>query len=306
MPPSSFAREKKLFQEPWVEEAKDPNFSFIYKPSRTLESCDDGDREVMRAVFEGDVIPTEEEIVDDDGLEGSEVAAALLEVEARDVITATLADTTLANGSIAMESAGVKSKYNPIVTVIGKNVYKSTLVNELDGNPFLSKDRLIHIKNSVYFNNAEDYITAAASSSTCLLGLGTDCGVFFANCDSTGTGSTSRVAKKRSGGARSGNPSRISGVGSIGKWWLRSVQKMRKKYGTRWGNLQQPVDLLSWNTNTSNVRVEVLLNWFSCARTNNKFKYDVCVIARKTCTIFRHKLSAKVFSKCKFKSFGRL
>jgi hypothetical protein len=243
MPPSSFAREKKLFQEPWVEEAKDPNFSFIYKPSRTLESC--------------------------------EVAAALLEVEARDVITATLADTTLANGSIAMESAGVKSKYNPIVTVIGKNVYKSTLVNELDGNPFLSKDRLIHIKNSVYFNNAEDYITAAASSSPCLLGLGTDCGVFFANCDSTGTGSTSRVAKKRSGGARSGNPSRISGVGSIGKWWLRSVQKMRKKYGTRWGNLQQPMDLLSRSTNTSNVRVEVLLNWFSCARTNNKFKYDV-------------------------------
>jgi hypothetical protein len=53
------------------------------------------------------------------------------------------------------------------------------------------------------------------------------------------------------------------------------VQKMRRKYGTRWGNLQQPMDLLSRSTNTSNVRVEVLLNWFSCARTNNKFKYDV-------------------------------
>jgi hypothetical protein len=99
--------------------------------------------------------------------------------------------------------------------------------------------------------------------------------VFFANCDSTGTGSTSRATKKWNGGARSGNPSKIPSVGSVGKWRLGRVQKMRRKYGTRWGNLQQPMDLLSRSTNTSNVRVEVLLNWFSCARTNNKFKYDV-------------------------------
>jgi hypothetical protein len=43
-------------------------------------------------------------------------------------------------------------------------VYKSTLVNELNGNPFLLKDRLIWICNSVYFNNFEDYLSAAASS----------------------------------------------------------------------------------------------------------------------------------------------
>jgi hypothetical protein len=61
----------------------------------------------------------------------------------------------------------------------GKSVYKSTLVNELNGNPFLSKDKLTRIRNSIYFNNADDYLSVASSTSTCLLGLGSHCGVHF-------------------------------------------------------------------------------------------------------------------------------
>ena len=60
-----------------------------------------------------------------------------------------------------------------------KAIYKSTLVAELNGNPFLSKDQLTRIKNSMYFNNAEDYLSAANSTIIVLMGLGSDCGVLF-------------------------------------------------------------------------------------------------------------------------------
>jgi hypothetical protein len=80
----------------------------------------------------------------------------------------------------------------------GKVVYKSTLVNELNGNPFLSKDRLTRIHNSIYFNNSEDYLSAATSNSTCLLGLGSDYGVFFVESQSRAVGSATKAAKNHS------------------------------------------------------------------------------------------------------------
>jgi hypothetical protein len=55
MVPSNYARQKKWFQEPWMEEVRDPKFGFTYKPSKTLELGEDGDREVMRAVLENEL-----------------------------------------------------------------------------------------------------------------------------------------------------------------------------------------------------------------------------------------------------------
>lgn len=40
----------------------------------------------------------------------------------------------------------------------GNRIFKSTLIGQLNGNPFLSKDRLTHVKKSLYFNNSEDYL----------------------------------------------------------------------------------------------------------------------------------------------------
>jgi len=40
----------------------------------------------------------------------------------------------------------------------GNRIFKSSLVCQLNGNPFLSNDRLIIINNSIYFNNSEAYI----------------------------------------------------------------------------------------------------------------------------------------------------
>jgi hypothetical protein len=54
---------------------------------------------------------------------------------------------------------------------------------------------------------------------------------------------------------------------------------MRHKLGSRWGISRQPVDLLNRGGRTStshgSTQIQVLLNWFSKARVNLKFKYDV-------------------------------
>ena len=37
----------------------------------------------------------------------------------------------------------------------------------------------MHVKNFIYFNNSDDYLSARTSHNTCLLGIGSDCGIFF-------------------------------------------------------------------------------------------------------------------------------
>jgi hypothetical protein len=135
---------------------------------------------------------------------------------------------------------------------------------KLNGNPFLSKDRLTRIRNSIYFNNFEDYLSAATSNSTCLLGLGSDCGVFFVESQSRAVGSAAKAAKSRSRMGRLCGSSSNHVVAGPGTWWLGRVQKMRRKVGSRWGISRQPVDLLNKGRRTSNshgsTQIQVLLN----------------------------------------------
>ena len=49
------------------------------------------------------------------------------------------------------------------VEVDGHNIYKSTLVLQLNGNVFLSKNRLTRIKHSTQFNNLDNCIQAISS-----------------------------------------------------------------------------------------------------------------------------------------------
>ena len=72
----------------------------------------------------------------------------------------------------------------PVVTYEGHTIYKSTLVSQLNGNHFLSKYRLTRVHNSIYFNKTDDYIASSYSTSSMMLGLGSDCGVFFLHCNS--------------------------------------------------------------------------------------------------------------------------
>jgi len=89
-------------------------------------------------------------------------------------------------------------KVLPTVTFQGLSIYKSTLASQLNGNPYLSKDRLTRMKNSIYFNNFDDYLATSSSTSSMLLGLGFDVGVYFK--DMRGFASTMRAARKRTRG----------------------------------------------------------------------------------------------------------
>jgi hypothetical protein len=152
------------------------------------------------------------------------------------------------------------------------------LVSQLNGNPFLSKDRLTRVRNSIYFNNADEYLSAANSSSTCLLGLESDYAIYMMQRSTTRGSSVLRAAGKR-GQLRKNvaGPSNIYNGIDEGCWWLGRVQKIRRKIGSRWGNSKVPVDLMNrpvGRNSATGPTYQVRLNWFSKSSGNLKFKYD--------------------------------
>ena len=126
-------------------------------------------------------------------------------------------------------------KFEPTVSYLGKKIFKSTLVSELNGNSFLSKDRLTQIRNSVYFNNAKDYLNVASLSSICLIGLGSDNGVYFVEKNSLNTSSIMQSARKRmrSTSSHKGDQSNVAVGLESGTWWIGHVQKMRCRMDTK-------------------------------------------------------------------------
>jgi hypothetical protein len=81
----------------------------------------------------------------------------------------------------------------------------------------------------VYFNNAEDYLSTAASTTTMLVGLGSDYGVFSAQSHNVGTTSTTRAIRKRTavGNFKKGIPTRVAVGADARTWWLGRIQKIR-------------------------------------------------------------------------------
>jgi hypothetical protein len=170
--------EANWFNKPWDPKGCDlQNFDAPQQPAAIVE--EDGDGEALRdqliadpIVSAGDGIQVEGDVVDD-GLD----ATKILEREAQDAVGEMLDTLELnPNGTLDFK---VNEVVSPLVEFEGMKLYKSTLVSQLNGNPFLSKDRLTRVKNSVYFNNASSYLSTAECITTCLLGLGMDCGVYF-------------------------------------------------------------------------------------------------------------------------------
>jgi hypothetical protein len=64
----------------------------------------------------------------------------------------------------------------PVVELDGKDMYKSCLVSQLNGNPTLSKDRLTKVRNGVYFRRDE---RAPKKGVSIGFGIGSDCAVLF-------------------------------------------------------------------------------------------------------------------------------
>jgi hypothetical protein len=207
MAPSTVAHNKTWFLQLWLFETADKHhWAYVLAHKPTLG--EDGDEEVLRDtmtadVYGGstecsikDVVLEDTENVDfsifDDGVD----PLVLAESECRDAIADMLNDhEPLPN----TEGQGSNSKkpISRVVEYVWKFIFKSTLVSELNGNPFLSKDRLTRIRNSIYFNQAEDYLSAASSQNYCLMGLGSDCGVFFVTRGDVGASSVVNATRKR-------------------------------------------------------------------------------------------------------------
>jgi hypothetical protein len=51
------------------------------------------------------------------------------------------------------------------------------------------------VKKSMYVNNSNVYLIVASFSCTCLLGLGSNCGVYFVHDDNNQVGSKQQVGK---------------------------------------------------------------------------------------------------------------
>ena len=66
-----------------------------------------------------------------------------------------------------------------LVKYDGHQIFKVTLVSQLNTNIFWSKDRLTEVKKSIYFNNIVDYINTSSLPSSMSVGLGYDVGIFL-------------------------------------------------------------------------------------------------------------------------------
>lgn len=254
MAPSSVAKKREWFVSPWkLEKADSKHLAFV--PGRSPVAGEDGDSEVLREALQvptavdseehgGDSNPNDvlEDVLEDEVLDDGLDSLALLEDKTRDVL-----NEMLNSQEMQVSTLVTLDRIVPVVEFGGCQIFKSTLVSQLNGNPFLSKDRLTRVRNSIYFNNSEDYISAASSSNKCLLGLGSDCGVFFLQRNTLTKSSTVKSALKRKRGrqVRNGVPSSILEGVDEGTWWVGRVQKMRRRVGTKWGMSRQPIDLMN-------------------------------------------------------------
>jgi hypothetical protein len=172
----------------------------------------------------------------------------------------------------------------PTVEVDGHSIYKSTLVSQLNGNVFLSKDRLARIKHSIHFNNHDNCLQTRSSCGSSLLTIGSDCGVHFVQRSTTWLLSTVKSAVKRKRGfsmtdVKVGNATNILNGVDSSSWWVGRVQAMRRRNGKQFGVLRQAVDLLartkeSRRRNPNNPHIEVMLQYYRKYPGRNKFKYD--------------------------------
>ena len=124
-----------------------------------------------------------------------------------------------------MTSVQRTEKILPTVEVDGHSFYKSTFVSELNGNVFLSKDRLASIKYSIQFNNHNNCLEARS-----------DRGVPFVQRSTTRLLSTVKSVAKRKRGrvitvVKAINATNILNGVDSSSWWVKRVQAMRRCNG---------------------------------------------------------------------------
>jgi len=112
----------------------------------------------------------------------------------------------------------VRKIINLVVDIDGKDMFKSCLVSQLNGNLTLSKDRLTKARNGVYFRQDGKAPQKGVSIG---FGIGSDCGVLF---ESNSISTTERTGRK-------GVPQSTKQGISCGTWYIGRVQRIREKDG---------------------------------------------------------------------------
>ena len=100
-----------------------------------------------------------------------------------------------------------------VVELDGKDMFKFCLVSHLNGNATLSKDRLIRVRNGVYFRRDE---RASKKGASIGFGIGLDCGVLFER---------NSIPADEHATRKGVSQSTKEGV-SCGTWYIRRVQRI--------------------------------------------------------------------------------
>ena len=152
---------KIWFDRPWLAEREDRQ-CFHYKPSARLTSGEDGDSEVLRDRLVSELSAAEPPAHAPQMRDNLEESAAeedesehwrIIEEEARDAVT-----DVLNSAEVQVQQPQGSERIEVTVEVDGHVIYKSTLMSQLNGSVFLSKDRLARIKHSAQFNNHDNFL----------------------------------------------------------------------------------------------------------------------------------------------------
>lgn len=181
MTPYVQCHKKKWLLTPWIIEQEDPkHMAYVKSKNDVLHEYENS--KVLREAL--DVASTIDVELDNNisnnldelkgNFEGDKVEdLTILEEKTRQVVIEMVDSMKL-----QVMSQASSSNILPIITYEERTIYKSTLVSQLNENHFISKPRLTRVCNSIYFNNAHDYITTFCSTSLMMFGLGLDYGFF--------------------------------------------------------------------------------------------------------------------------------
>ena len=117
------------------------------------EDIHESEQELQRGAELQDVQMRVQTKVEEDVVDDGVQPLVVVESKTRDIISDVL--------NRHKDQVSNPDKVVAYVEFDGNRIFKSTLVGQVNGNPFLSKDRLTRVKKSLYFNNNEDYLNAA-------------------------------------------------------------------------------------------------------------------------------------------------
>ena len=152
------------------------------------------------------------------------------------------------------ENVNISTK--PVVELDGKDMYKSCLVSQLNGNPTLSKDRLTKVRNGVYFRRDE---RAPKKGVAIGFGIGSYYVVLFERNSITIVERTKRKSVSQS----------TKHDVSSGTWYIGRVQRIRKKDSNRVFDYHNDINLLD---RPEGVKLQCC--WYNRIKGQRMYKYD--------------------------------